>query len=77
MEIVLSLGVEGTRAIYYLLRFEAQLCGGILDGLTQNLTAEELREYWPKMGWEVDVFGMVFWMVRELKTCFRMLLTTF
>lgn len=39
----LSLGVEGTRAIYYLLRFEAQLCGGILDGLTQNLTAEELE----------------------------------
>lgn len=39
----LSLGVEGTRAIYYLLRFDPKLCGGILDGITQTLTPEELE----------------------------------
>ena len=39
----LTLGVEGTRAIYYLLRFEPKLCVGILDGLTMRLSPEELE----------------------------------
>ena len=38
-----TLGVEGTRSIYYFLRFDPQLCSGVLDGLTQNLTEDELE----------------------------------
>lgn len=38
----LTLGVEGTRAIYHLLRFEPKLCGGLLDGLT-SMTPDELE----------------------------------
>ena len=39
----LTLGVEGTRAIYHLLRFEPKLCVGILDGLTLSLSSDELE----------------------------------
>jgi hypothetical protein len=39
----LTLGVEGTRAIYHLLRFEPKLCVGLLDGLTVSMTPDELE----------------------------------
>jgi nucleolar protein 9 len=38
-----TLGVEGTRAVHYLLRFSPRLCGDILDGLTDHLTQHELE----------------------------------
>lgn len=39
----ITVGVEGTRAVYHLLRFAPRLCGDIMDGITKNLTVEELE----------------------------------
>jgi len=38
-----TLCVEGTRAVYHLLRFAPSLCGDVLEGITENISADELE----------------------------------
>ncbi|KAG7370206.1 Pumilio-family RNA binding repeat protein [Nitzschia inconspicua] len=38
----LSMDVAGTRTVYHMLRFSPRLCEGVLDGIVQELSTEEL-----------------------------------
>lgn len=38
-----TLGVEGTRAVFHLMRFSPRLCDGVLEGLTEKMSQYELE----------------------------------